>query len=43
MTSAAKPWPHTVIYDTEAVVELLAMKSKEEGPRRAIRRTIEIR
>jgi hypothetical protein len=30
MTSAAKPWPHTVIYDPEAVVELLAMKSKEE-------------
>jgi hypothetical protein len=30
MTSAAKPWPHTVIYDPEAVVELLAMKSREE-------------
>jgi hypothetical protein len=30
MTSAAKPWPHTVIYDPDAVVELLAMKSKEE-------------
>jgi hypothetical protein len=30
MTSAAKPWSHTVIYDPEAVVELLAMKSKEE-------------
>jgi hypothetical protein len=30
MTPAAKPWPQTVIYDPEAVVELLAMKSKEE-------------
>ncbi len=30
MTSAAKPWPHTVICDPETVVELLAMKSKEE-------------
>ncbi len=29
MTSTAKPWPHTVIYP-DAVVELLAMKSKEE-------------
>jgi hypothetical protein len=30
MTSAAKPRPHTVIYDPEAVAELLAMKSREE-------------
>jgi hypothetical protein len=30
MTSAGKPSPHTVIYDPDAVVELLAVKSKEE-------------
>lgn len=30
MTSAGRPSPHTVIYDPDAVVELLAVKSKEE-------------
>jgi Phage derived protein Gp49-like (DUF891) len=31
MTSAVKPWPHTVIYDPDAVVEFVtAVKSKEE-------------
>jgi hypothetical protein len=30
MTSTSKSWPYAVIYDPEAVAELLAMKSKEE-------------
>lgn len=30
MTSTSKSWPYVVIYDPDAVAELLAMKSKEE-------------
>lgn len=30
MTSTSTPWPHTVIYDPDAVAELLGVKSKQE-------------